>query len=109
MTAVVFRKQADGITGVTVSGHSGYANAGEDIVCAAITSAVTLCECAITDVIGAKAKVSVNEKLAEIKIDLPKGLGDEKLRMCQVIFNALELHLRALEEEYPKCITVSEV
>lgn len=109
MTSVVFKRQGNVLSGVTVSGHSGYAEAGEDIVCAAITSAVRLCECAITDVIGAKAQVSVNEKRAEIKISLPKNIEKERYDACQIMLNALKLHFLALEEEYPNCITVSEV
>ena len=35
-----------------VKGHSGYAEAGSDIVCAAVTSAVRLVECSLNDVLG---------------------------------------------------------
>lgn len=109
MITVVFRKQADGLCGVTVSGHAGYADAGEDIVCAAVTSAVGLCECAITDVIAANAQVSVNEKSAEIKINLPKQMEDSKREKCNIMLKALKLHLSALANDYPQCIRVSEV
>jgi len=109
MTSVVFKKHADEVVGVTISGHSGYADAGEDIVCAAITSAIELCECAITDVIGAKVQVLVNEDLAEIRISLPKHMDDEKRRASVTMLTALKLHLMSIEEEYPQCIKVSEV
>ena len=95
--------------GVSVSGHSGYADAGEDIVCAAISSAVSMCECAITDVIGAQAQVSVNPKTAEVKINLPKSIAEDKHRECNIVLSALYIHLSALAEEYPQCITISEV
>ena len=49
----------DRITGFSVSGHSGYAESGSDIVCAAITAIVTMAEATINDVCGAKAKVRV--------------------------------------------------
>ena len=44
MTTVTFLTEESRIIGFEVSGHSGYADAGEDIVCAAITSAVRLVE-----------------------------------------------------------------
>ena len=40
------------MTGFTCKGHSGYAEAGSDIVCAAITSAIRMTECALNDVLG---------------------------------------------------------
>ena len=44
MTTVTFRMEGDRITGFDSKGHSGYAEAGSDIVCAAITSAIRLVE-----------------------------------------------------------------
>ena len=42
MTTVTFLTEESRIVGFEVSGHSGYADAGEDIVCAAVTSAIRL-------------------------------------------------------------------
>ena len=49
MTTVTFCSEGSRIVGFEVKGHSGYAPQGEDIVCAAVTSAVRLTECAIND------------------------------------------------------------
>ena len=38
MTTVTFRTEGERITGFDSQGHSGYAEEGSDIVCAAITS-----------------------------------------------------------------------
>ena len=43
-----------------MEGHSGLAEAGEDGLCAAITSAVRLTECAVNDVLGLEAAVKVS-------------------------------------------------
>ena len=42
MTRVTFRMEGDRITGFDSKGHSGYAEAGSVIVCAAVTSAIRL-------------------------------------------------------------------
>ena len=55
MTTAEFHTEGRRITGFTVRGHSGYAPEGEDIVCAAVTSAVRLVECAVNDVLGLEA------------------------------------------------------
>ena len=47
MTTVTFHMEGERIVGFTVQGHSGYADEGSDIICAAVTSAVRLTECAV--------------------------------------------------------------
>ena len=59
MTKIEFFTEDERITGFSVSGHSGYAEAGSDIVCAAISAVVSMAEATINDVCGAKAKVRV--------------------------------------------------
>ena len=44
MTTVSFRTEEGRVTGFDASGHSGWAEAGEDLLCASITAAVTLVE-----------------------------------------------------------------
>ena len=55
MTTAAFYSEGSRLTGFEMKGHSGYAPQGEDIVCAALTSAVRLTECAINDVLGLEA------------------------------------------------------
>ena len=57
MTTVTFHSANSRIDGFVVEGHSGYAEAGSDIVCAAISAAVGLAECTINDVMGIGAPV----------------------------------------------------
>ena len=64
------------ISGFSVSGHSGYAEAGQDIVCAAISAVVTMAEATINDVCGAKAKVRVKDDQARITLTLPASCDE---------------------------------
>ena len=50
------------IVSFTVEGHTGLAEAGEDILCAAVPSAVRLTECAVNDVLGMEDLVKVNQQ-----------------------------------------------
>ena len=52
MTTVTFLTEESRIIGFDAKGHSGYAAEGEDIVCAAVTSAVRLVEATVNDVMG---------------------------------------------------------
>ena len=109
MTTVSFHLEGSRIVGFEVQGHSGYADEGNDIVCAAVTSAVRLCECAINDVLGLEASVKVRQKDASISLKLPGGLGQTNESTCQTLLTALMVHFTELHEEYPENISVLEV
>ena len=108
MTTVTFLMEESRIVGFEVSGHSGYADAGEDIVCAAITSAVRLVEATVNDVMGLCAAVKVNEQQASITLRLPGGLAQTAESTCQNLLTGLMVYLAELHDEYPDHIEVLE-
>ena len=108
MTTVVFRMEEDRITGFEAKGHSGYAAAGEDIVCAAVTSAVRLVETTVNDVLGLAAAVKVREQDASISLRLPGGLDEVTESTCQSLMTGLMVYFAQLHDEYPDNIEVLE-
>ena len=107
MTKCEFFTEDDRITGFSVSGHSGYAEAGSDVVCAAISAIVTMAEATINDVCGAKAKVRVKEEDARITLTLPASCDEEE--SVQAVLAGMLLTLCSLRDEYPDYIEVLEV
>ena len=95
------------ITGFCVSGHSGYAEAGEDIVCAAISAVVTMAEATINSVCGANAKVRVREKDASIRLTLPSSCRMDEA--VQAVLKGMYMTLCSFREDYPDYIEVLEV
>ena len=108
MTTITFRTEGDRITGFDSQGHSGYAEAGEDIVCAAITSAIRLVEATINDVLGLAASVKVKESETLISLRLPGGLGPTAESTCQALLTGLMVYFAELHDEYPENIEVLE-
>ncbi len=107
MTRCEFFTADDRITGFSVSGHSGYAESGSDIVCAAISAVVAMAESTINDVCGAKAKVRVKEADARITLTLPASCDEEE--SVQAVLAGLLLYLCNLRDDYPDYIEVLEV
>ena len=107
MTRCEFFTEDDRITGFSVSGHSGYAEAGADIVCAAISAVVTMAEATINDVCGAKAKVRVKEEDARITLMLPASCDEEET--VQAVLSGMLVTLLSFKEDYPDYIEVLEV
>ncbi len=95
------------ITGFSVSGHSGYAESGQDIVCAAISAVVTMAEATINEVCGAKAKVRVKEDDARISLTLPASCDEEE--SVQAVLAGMLLTLCSMRDDYPDYIEVLEV
>ena len=108
MITASFRLEGDRIVAFTVKGHSGLAEEGSDVLCAAVTSAVRLTECAVNDVLGLEASGKVREKDASITLRLPAGLGEANESTCQTLLAALMVYFTQLNEEYPEHIIVVE-
>ena len=108
MTTVTFRTEGNRITGFDSRGHSGYAEAGADIVCAAVTSAIRLVEATMNDVLGLAASVKVREQEALISLRLPGGLAPAAESTCQALLTGLMVYLTELHDEYPENIEVLE-
>ena len=107
MTRCEFFRENERITGFSVSGHSGYAEAGADIVCAAVSAVVTMAEATINDVCGAKAKVRVKEEDARVTLTLPASCDEEET--VQAVLAGMMLYLCNLRDDYPDYIEVLEV
>ena len=107
MTKCEFYREGERITGFSVSGHSGYAEAGSDIVCAAISAAVSLAEATINDVCGAKAKVRVKEEDARVTLTLPASCDEEE--SVQAVLAGMMIYLCNLRDDYHDYIEVLEV
>ena len=107
MTRCEFFRENERITGFSVSGHSGYAEAGSDIVCAAVSAVVSMAEATINDVCGAKAKVRVKDADARITLTLPASCEEEE--SIQAVLAGMMLTLCSMRDDYPDYIEVLEV
>ena len=107
MTRCEFFTEGDRITGFSISGHSGYAEAGSDIVCAAISAVVTMAEATINDVCGAKAKVREKHDQNRITLTLPVSCDEEE--SVQAVLAGMMITLAGMRDDYPDYIEVLEV
>lgn len=98
--AEFYREKAGGrLLGFCIAGHAGYADEGEDVVCASVSSAVQFACNLITECFHQKAQVNA----VGGSINLLLGEGEKRREAVQVI-DALKLHLELIGEEYPDTI-----
>lgn len=103
MISVEFLVDSQGaILGFQISGHSGFAENGSDIVCAAVSSAAFMAANTITDILKIDAETfvdNVGKMFFKIK--------NENFISCKDILLGFKLHMISLEEMYPENITVN--
>lgn len=95
--------------GFNICGHSGYAEAGSDIVCAAVSSAVRYAECIMNDVMGLNIPFEVNDRNASITMRLCDNLPLEGYECCKKLLKGMYLYFTQLQQEFPENIDVLEV
>ncbi|MBQ2943512.1 MAG: ribosomal-processing cysteine protease Prp [Ruminococcus sp.] len=100
MTVVRFIASEESILGFELQGHSGFAEEGEDIVCAAVSSAVYMTANTITEIIGLDAEISVDDGFLSMKLSSQNALK------AQDILRGFELHINELSQQYQSNIKV---
>ena len=104
MTRVEFFDGDGRVTGFCCKGHSGYAPAGEDIVCAAVSTAAAFAVNTIVDVLGIRAKVRVSDEDAKISLTLPASCEQDDA--AQAVLTGMMLTLTKWREDYPDYLEV---
>ncbi len=94
MIRVSFKAAHGKLCGFRITGHAG-GEMGQDIVCAAVSSAAYMTANTITDILCASADITVDDGRMDISVT-------DRVDDCQSILGGFRLHLQALEEQYPK-------
>jgi len=108
MTRVVLQEGPNGLEGFKVTGHSGYGEAGSDIVCAAVSILTTTCVNALESVAGVVPQVIQRDEPVLLEVTLPKGLSAQAQHDAQVLLLALRQGLTDLSQAYPKNVQLQE-
>ena len=100
MTKVKFFKIKDKLTGFEFDGHTGYAEMGKDIVCAAVSTASQMALLCLTDEIKIKPEVKLLDGYLKVVVkekDLDKSGVQLILKTC------LDT-IKSIEKDYKKNI-----
>ena len=106
ITAVLYR-EGENLTACRLEGHSGWAESGHDIVCAAASILGCTCVNALESVCGVIPEITeYNEKNGVLAFELPEMREDENEK-AQILMGALKQGLDDLTAEYPQNVTFS--
>ena len=87
--------------GFTIRGHSGAAPAGEDVVCAAVSSAALMTVNTVTDVCRCGAAVQCGDGFLSLRLSRAEAVR------CRDVLEGFRLHMEAMREQYPQYITLT--
>lgn len=104
MTTITVYYNGDHVLGFRAKGHSGYAERGEDIVCAAVSALTQTAYLGVSELIGIEAEVF--QKGGELRVMLPAGSDPEKREKAELILETMLLGLRSVEEKYSDYLKV---
>ncbi len=100
MTKVSFEKSGGRICKLVVSGHSGYAEEGSDIVCAAVSSSVNLAA-SVLECAGENFSMNVGKRTATVILEVTDT------ELCGTVMEALAKELSAIAADYPDNVKVT--
>jgi hypothetical protein len=100
MISATLYQDGTGFSGCRIKGHSGYGEAGSDIVCAAVSILSCTCVNALESVCGVVPETEANEE-GLLSFRLPERTGEQNEK-AQVLMAALKQGLEDLAESYPR-------
>ena len=107
MINVIVIKEKQTIKTIEATGHSGYAEEGQDIVCSAISTLMETLANGLTEVVKAKAEIIVDEVLPHLSVTL-KETDKEKCKYAQILMQSTLLGIKGVADGYSKFIKIKE-
>ena len=101
MIKVSFLKKGDSFIGFELSGHSGYAEEGADIVCSAVSSVAYMVANTLTEILGENAAITLDDGYMKL-------ITENATEKNQVLFKGMALHLNALAQQYESFLGCKE-
>ena len=105
-TISVFRKADGTLMGFASKGHSGYAQAGEDIVCAGISALTQTFLNGIVHILQAPAESRIDEEGAQLTVRLLEPIAEDKMPGAQLLLRTFVEGVQAMAAGYPRQVRV---
>ena len=101
----IYKNAENLITGFVVSGHSGYADAGSDIVCSAVSALVINTINSIEHFTSDQFRLEQDEDTGYIEFHVVSPVSNH----ASLLLNSLALGLQGVSESYRKYVKLTQV
>lgn len=107
MIKVRVKQQNDEIVSITVTGHAGFAEHGEDIVCAAVSALTTNAVNGIDRLANFQPIVEVDQvEGGYLYVEMRTDISSEQFSIAQLLLKNLIYGLTDIETQYPQFINI---
>ena len=79
------------IYAIEATGHSGYSEAGSDIICSAVSTLTQNCAKGLKDMLNININFKIDENVPYLYVELPSDLSDSNLHDSQIILKSIAL------------------
>ena len=109
MTDITIKRINGSVVEVEASGHTGYGEEGEDIVCAGISTLLQSSLLGLLQVAKVNVKYTTDTETGKLKFTLPNDITAEERHDCDVILNTLLCGLQDFYTEYSDFINLEVI
>lgn len=95
--------------GFISNGHANHGEAGEDIVCSAISALTQTCCLGLIQIVGLKEGKEIAVSIDEVEgihCVLADDTRGERLDQAELLLKTMEAGLRSIQEEYRKSLKI---
>ncbi len=104
MISATLYQGENGLTGFTAAGHSGWAESGEDLICAAVSVLTCNCVNSLESVCGVIPVITREDpEQGILAFKLPERSAEENEK-AQILMGALKQGMRDLADSYPEYV-----
>jgi hypothetical protein len=90
------------VIGYEIKGHTGFAEAGQDIVCAAVSVLAQTGANALEKLAGLKPRIQMED--GYLQVMLPKNLQESEREQAKTILDTILVGLEEVVEAYPRYV-----
>jgi hypothetical protein len=98
---MIFRSNRE-VIGYEIKGHTGFAEAGQDIVCAAVSVLAQTGANALEKLAGLKPRIQMED--GYLQVMLPKNLQESEREQAKTILDTILVGLEEVVEAYPRYV-----
>ena len=109
MTDITITRKNNSIVEVVASGHTGFGEAGEDIVCAGISTLIQASLLGLLQVAKVNVRYTVNEQDGSLRFTLPAEMTPEERHDADVILNTMLCGIQDFYTEYSDYINLEVI
>lgn len=109
---LVLKRNQDIIT-IEATGHSGYSEAGSDIVCSAVSTLMQTLANGLSEIVRLSPRVIIDESIPHMMVSIADLFGQDmnvdKAEYAQILMRTTALSLTDIANSYNKYIKIKEI